>query len=246
MFGKQFLNRRWGFWNADGSRIGHRGDHRRDCDDIKKWPLRLFAESLAVMLQLALLLLACGLSRYMWSVNISILHVSVALTTVGTLLYLGIVIVRTFMYESPFQAPISIERPGSMRRAYERSVFVSPSGVAETLDLLSAAFRLWSRVKCSAISAILRFKQHIAGNLNRWVRQGAHSPPPPVPFHDRRATDWLLRDLYHPSYQPFLGVSLDSIFQHVLVSRDERKALYHLPTGDALAVIDALEQVSTK
>ena len=252
MFGKQFLNRRWGFWNAAGSRIGHRGDHQRDCDDIKKWPLRLFAESLAAMLQLALLLLACGLSRYMWSVNISILHVSIALTAVGVLSYLGIVVVRTFMHESPFQAPISIERPDSIRRAYERAVFVSPSGVAGTINLLSAAFRLWNVVKYSTFRSVQTIL-HMAENLNRRVRQGVHGPPSSVPFRGSPAAGLqvphgtgLLRSCYQPSYKPLLGVSLDWLLQHILVSRDERKALYHLPTGDALAVIDALEQVSTK
>ena len=41
------------------------GDRQRKCGGLEKWPLHFFVESLPLMLQAALLLLACGLCRYM-------------------------------------------------------------------------------------------------------------------------------------------------------------------------------------
>ena len=41
----------------------------RECEGLEKWPLHLSAESLPVMLQISLDLLACGFCQYMWSIN---------------------------------------------------------------------------------------------------------------------------------------------------------------------------------
>ena len=61
-----------------------------------------------MMLQVALLLLACGLSQYIWSVNTSVAHVVISFTTLGILFYIGIVAAGTYSYECPFQTPVSI------------------------------------------------------------------------------------------------------------------------------------------
>ena len=57
MLGKQWLNRY--LRHAGGSTIERCGDRQRKCDGLKKWPFHLFVESLPVLLQVALLLLAC-------------------------------------------------------------------------------------------------------------------------------------------------------------------------------------------
>src|SRR6202012_5775692 len=67
-----------------------------------------FIESLPIMLQIALLLLASGLSRYMWSVNTSVARVVIFFTVFGILFYIGIVVAGTSSYECPFQTPASI------------------------------------------------------------------------------------------------------------------------------------------
>ena len=59
------------------------------------------------MLQIALLLLACGLSRYMWSINTSVALVVLTLTVLGLVFYVGVVIAGTSSYECPFQTPAS-------------------------------------------------------------------------------------------------------------------------------------------
>jgi len=83
------------------------GDRQRKFDGLEKWPFRIFIESLPIMLQLALLLLASGLSRYMWSVNASVAGVVISFTTVGFLFYIGIVVAGASSYECPFQTPAS-------------------------------------------------------------------------------------------------------------------------------------------
>ena len=84
------------------------GDRQHKFDGVEKWPFRMFIESLPIILQIALLLLACGLSRYMWSVNTSVARVVISFTILGVLFYIGIVVVGTSSYECPFQTPASI------------------------------------------------------------------------------------------------------------------------------------------
>jgi hypothetical protein len=84
------------------------GDRQRKFDGLEKWPFRFFIESLPIMLQIALFLLTCGLSRYMWSVNTSVARVVISFTVLGILFYIGIVAAGTSSYECPFQTPVSI------------------------------------------------------------------------------------------------------------------------------------------
>ena len=83
------------------------GDRQRKFDGLEKWPFRFFIESLPIMLQIALLLLASGLSRYMWSVNTSVARIVISFTIFGILFYIGIVVAGTSSYECPFQTPAS-------------------------------------------------------------------------------------------------------------------------------------------
>ena len=106
MLGKQWLNRY--LRHTGGSVVERCGDRQRKFDGLGKWPFRLFIESLPIMLQIALLLLACGLSRYMWSVNASVARVIISFTVLGLLFYIGIVVAGTSSYECPFQTPASI------------------------------------------------------------------------------------------------------------------------------------------
>jgi len=106
MLGKQWLNRY--LRHTGGSMIERCGDRQRKFDGLEKWPFRLFVESLPIMLQIALLLLTCGLSRYMWSVNTSVAGVVISFTVLGMVFYIGIVVAGTSSYECPFQTPASI------------------------------------------------------------------------------------------------------------------------------------------
>lgn len=83
------------------------GDRQRKCAGVEKWPLHFFVESLPIMLQVALLLLASGLCRHMASTNGSAAGVLISLTLLGALFYVGIIIAGTTSYECPFQTPAS-------------------------------------------------------------------------------------------------------------------------------------------
>jgi hypothetical protein len=106
MLGKQWLNRY--LRHAGGSVIDRCGDRQRKFDGLQKWPFHLFVESLPVMLQIALLLLACGLCRYMESVNTTVAYILFTLTGVGVLFYIGIVIAGATSHDCPFQTPASV------------------------------------------------------------------------------------------------------------------------------------------
>ena len=84
------------------------GDRQRKFDGLQKWPFHLFIESLPMMLQVALLLLACGLCRNVASINTSVASVLIALTALGVLFYLVIVVSGAPSYACPFQTPVSI------------------------------------------------------------------------------------------------------------------------------------------
>jgi len=101
MLGKQWLNRY--LRNAGGSMIERCGDRQHKFDGLQKWPFHLFIESLPVMLQISLLLLACGLCRHMTSIDSTVASILITLTVLGVLFYLVIVIVGTSSYECPFR-----------------------------------------------------------------------------------------------------------------------------------------------
>ena len=103
MLGKQWLVRYRR--HAGGSMIERCGDRQRKYDGLQKWPFRFFIDSLPVMLQVSLLLLACALCRYMASINTPIAYLLIALTSLGLLFYIGIVVAGASSYECPFQMP---------------------------------------------------------------------------------------------------------------------------------------------
>jgi len=128
------------------------GDRQRKFDGLEKWPFRFFIEALPLMLQIALLLLACGLSRYMWSVNTSVARVIITLTALGLLFYLGIVAAGTSSYECPFQTPVS-----------EGLRYLRDSGVTRKLlastspsNIISLVRATWVNTRQGLISASRR------------------------------------------------------------------------------------------
>ena len=117
------------------------GDRQRKCDGLEKWPLRHFVEALPVMLQVALLLLACGLCRHMWSINTSVAYTLVPLAGLGIVFYLGIVIAGTSSYACPFQTPASI----ALRSSWKKVRHVITSLSVHPKRALSWIRRMWNR-----------------------------------------------------------------------------------------------------
>jgi len=87
MLGKQWVNRYTR--NKGGSIVERCGDRQRKLNGIHRWHFLVLVESLPVALQLALLLLGCGLSRYMWAVNQTVASIIISVTGFGILFYIA-------------------------------------------------------------------------------------------------------------------------------------------------------------
>ena len=104
MLGKQWLNR-YALTDKRGSAIERSQNRQRKLDGIVGWHFNPVMESLSLMLQAALLLLGCALSRYLWEINITIASVVLGVTSLGLLLYLSILVVGTALDSCPYQTP---------------------------------------------------------------------------------------------------------------------------------------------
>jgi hypothetical protein len=163
MLGKQWLNRY--LRHTGGSMVERCGDRQRKFDGLETWPFRLFIESLPIMLQIALLLLACGLSRSMWSVNTAVAWVIISFTVLGILFYLGIVIAGTSSYECPFQTPASIGLRNLIdsKIAQKLSASLSPLKVI-SLKVISLIYLPWGYTRRNLISTY-----HYVKNITRSI-----------------------------------------------------------------------------
>jgi len=104
MLGKQWLNR---YVSVDmrGSTIERSQNRQRKLNGIIAWYFNHILESLPLMLQAALLLLSCALSRYLWEINTTIALVIIAVTSFGFLFYLFIIAAGTASVTCPYQTP---------------------------------------------------------------------------------------------------------------------------------------------
>ena len=151
MLGKQWLNR---YLRDTGGSIAERcGDRQRKRNGIEKWPFEMFVESLPIMLQIALLLLAVGLSRYMWTINVSVACTLLGLTAFGVGFFIVIVVAGTSSYECPFQTPASLAlRALGVHRTFGRLVSSLPVlRVRKRLrntgrNLVYLYFRIWASI----------------------------------------------------------------------------------------------------
>jgi len=194
MLGKQWLNRY--LRHAGGSTVERCGDRQHKCDGLEKWPFHLFVESLPVMLQASLLLLACGLCRHTWSVNVSVAYVLITLTVLGVLFYSGIVIAGASSYECPFQTPASTALRSIWKKIQPRATFPFHPIATTGARVLSSSILhpMWEKVACPIISTVHRFQQaavQVTLDFCQRIR---------VPFRSRL-------HVHHPS----LTVSLEEI-----------------------------------
>ena len=98
--------------NSGGSMIESCGDRQQKCDGLEKWPLHSLIESLPIMHQAAILLLASGLCRCMWSINTFIAYTLIILTGLGVIFYISIVIIGTSSCACQFQTPFVVHERG--------------------------------------------------------------------------------------------------------------------------------------
>ena len=106
MLGKQWVNRY--LRNRGGSAADKSRDRQRKLDGFERWHFRITIESLPVMLQFALLLLGCALSRYLWTISRTVAGVTIAVTLFGVTSYVFLSFAATLYYNCPYQTPPSI------------------------------------------------------------------------------------------------------------------------------------------
>ena len=107
MLGKQWLNR-YASTDMRGSAIERSQNRQRKLDGIVTWYFDHVLESLPLMLQAALLLLGCALSRYLWDISIAVASVVAGVTSFGMIFYLFIVVAGAVSESCPYQTPGSL------------------------------------------------------------------------------------------------------------------------------------------
>ena len=104
MLGKQWLNR-YVSTGMRGTVIERSQDRQRKLDGIISWYFDHVMESLPLMLQLALLLLGCALSVYLWGIHVTVACVVVSVTALGVIFYCFFVIAGAVSTSCPYQTP---------------------------------------------------------------------------------------------------------------------------------------------
>lgn len=106
MLGKQWLTR---YAKRQGGSTAERcEDRQRKLNGLERWPFKFVIESLPVLLQFSLVLLAGALTRFLWDINRVVAFVVMGFTTYGMSFYACIVFAGTLSYECPFQTPLSL------------------------------------------------------------------------------------------------------------------------------------------
>ena len=123
MLGKQWLNR---YMSTDmrGTAIERSQNRQQKLNGIVTWYFDNVMESLPLMLQAALFLLGCALSRYLWDIDTTIASVILAVTSSGVLFYLFIIIAGSASASCPYQTPgsrILHSTASAVRQAFRES-----------------------------------------------------------------------------------------------------------------------------
>ena len=106
MLGKQWLSC-YSQVGMRGSPIDRSRDRQRKMNGMIDWGFTFVMESLPLMLQAALLLLGCALSKYLFTIDNHVAWVVVVFTAAGLVFYLFIVVAATISRDCPFQTPLS-------------------------------------------------------------------------------------------------------------------------------------------
>ena len=104
MLGKQWLNR-YASTDLRGTAIERSQNRQRKLDGVVAWYFDHVMESLPLILQAALLLLGCALSRYLWEIDTTVASIVLVVTSAGLTFYI-LIVAASAIYEScPYQTP---------------------------------------------------------------------------------------------------------------------------------------------
>ena len=154
------------------------------------------------MLQISLALFACGLSRYMWSINAPVARVIVSFAVLGFLFYAGIVIAGTYSYECPFQTPVSMALRW-LRNNWPSSRKITSVVCAAQRRILELLAKL--RIVRRGVDVILPINGD-AGRRSPALLDGSRSPMPGQDANavskqnvdNARCVCWVLRKITDP------------------------------------------------
>ena len=106
MLGKQWLNR---YVSVDirGSLVERGRNRQRKLNGIVSWYFDHVMESLPLMLQVALLLHGCAVSRYFWEIDMTVAAVGIGVTSFALIFYIFIVIAGAVFVSCPYQTPLA-------------------------------------------------------------------------------------------------------------------------------------------
>ena len=197
MLGKQWLNRY--MKNSGGSMIERCGDRQRKCDGLEKWPLHLFVESLPVMLQVALLLLAFGLCQHMWSINTSVAFTLISLTGLGVAFYVVVVVAGMSSYACPFQTPASVV----LRCVWKRVQHGIDSLTARSTRVLPRTHRTWNRrfrslLRRKSLPTTILLENIEVHQSEPWMKPMDLAVAHRTNANDVQCVSWILRNITDP------------------------------------------------
>jgi hypothetical protein len=200
MLGKQWLNR-YASTDIRGSAIERSQNRQRKLDGIIGWYFDSVMESLPLMLQVALLLLGCALTRYLWEISITIASVVLGVTSFGLFFYCFILVAGSAWESCPYQTPGStfFRYLGPTARRVVRLIASSfrESNVAYTINVNVHAYEPFSpRGSCGPFLGDLIYEIPPALakdtlNLGRVVIQSMYAPLTTAYCFVRRAHIWL-------------------------------------------------------
>ena len=177
MLGKQWTNRY--LRNHGGSAADKSRDRQRKLDGLEEWHFRLVIESLPVMLQLALLLLGCALSRYLWTISHTVAVFILTFTLFGVATYISFTLVAALSYDCPYQTPPSI-----FIRISIRYITQSDSTFARSFRSLMASIPSTYSHSTKSFRPILRCLQSVAQGIAGDFGHAAfpHQETPEIPL----------------------------------------------------------------
>jgi len=151
MLGKQWLNR-YASVNRRGSAIERGHDRQRKLDGIVAWYFNHVIGSFPLMLQIALLLLGCALSRYLWEIDTVVASVVLGVTSFGVLFYIIIVVAGAVSESCPYRTP------GSSIIRYIRDLLRSARVLfARHSFLHSMSLEYWSDITKDTVAKTLAY-----------------------------------------------------------------------------------------
>jgi hypothetical protein len=240
MLGKQWLNR---YMSTDmrGTAIERSQNRQQKLSGIVTWCFDYVMESLPLMLQGALFLLGCALSRYLWEIDTTVASVILGVTSLGILFYLFIVIAGSVFASCPYQTPGSRILRSAVTSAYRHAF--RDSATVGVFKSNADYFHWWSwdflrDVLCELPPALASDGAHLWQTIIQQLVALVHqvytwlpgTPSAPTHGMDQQTT---LLDLHCTSW--ILQTSLDK--NHHLSAMEHLVTISTLPNFDSSLVV---------